>query len=67
MAMISSIPPVPEMMGVPRIVPGSSITCVLGNPEFPTSQEKALRRRIVSKALEALETSVSETTYFQAA
>ncbi len=67
MAMISAIPPVPEMMGVPRIIPGSSITCVLGNPEFPVSQEKALRRRIVSKALEALETPVKETTYFQAA
>lgn len=67
MAMISAIPPVPEMMGVPRIVPGSSITCVLGNPDFPVSQEQALRRRIVSKALEALETRVVDTTYFQAA
>ena len=67
MAMISAIPPVPEMMGVPRIVPGSYITCVLGNPEFPVSQEQALRRRIVVKALEALETPVRETTYFQAA
>jgi len=66
-AMISAIPPVPEMMGVPRIVPGSSITCVLGNPDFPVSQEQALRRRIVSKALEALETRVVDTTYFQAA
>ncbi len=65
--MVSAIPPVPDMMGVPRIVPGSSITCILGNPEFAVSQEKALRRRIVSKALEALETPVAETTYFQAA
>lgn len=67
MAMISAIPSVPEMMGVPRIVPGSFITCVLGNPDFPTSQEKALRRRIVSKAMEALETAVGETTQFAAA
>lgn len=65
--MISAIPPVPEMMVVPRIIPGQSITCLLGNPEFPASQEKALSRRIVSKALEALETRVTETTYFQAA
>ena len=65
--MISAIPSVPDMMGVPRIVPGSSITCVLGNPAFPVSQEKALRRRIVTSAMEALETPVTETTHFQPA
>jgi len=65
--MISAIPPVPEMMGVPRIVPGYSITSLLGNPHFPASQEKALRRRIVVKALEALQTPVEETTVFQVA
>lgn len=65
--MVSAIPPVPEMMGVPRIVSGYSITSVLGNPHFPLSQEKAFRRRIVVKALEALETPVGETTMFQVA
>lgn len=64
MAMISAIPLVPEMMGVPRIVPGYSITSVVGNPNFPPSQEKALRRRIVLKALEALETTVEKPTIF---
>jgi glycine reductase len=63
-AMISAIPLVPEMMGVPRIVPGYSITSVVGNPNFPPSQEKALRRRIVVKALEALETEVTAPTTF---
>lgn len=65
--MISAIPPVPQMMGVPRIVTGQAVTCPLGNPKWPLEQEKALRRRIVLQALEAIATPVEGTTIFHVA
>ena len=64
MAMISAIPPVPETMGVPRIVPGHAVTAVVGDPQLPRSEERAHRRRIVETALRALETRVSGPTIF---
>lgn len=52
------------MVGAHRIVPGISITHPLGNPELSPAREKALRRKIVLKALESLETPVEDSRVF---
>lgn len=62
--MISAIPPVPQTMGVPRIVPGRAVTYLLGEPGLPEADERLLRRRIVETALRALATPVDEPTTF---
>lgn len=66
-AMISAVPPVPQMMGVPRLVTGHSVTSLLGDPSLPPDQERALRRRIVLMALQALGEAVDEPTTFEVA
>jgi len=55
------------MFGVPRIVTGQAITSLLGNPQWPREQEKALRRRIALKALEVIAPPVGEPTVFAVA
>ena len=50
--------PVAVMVGANRIVPAAGIIHPLGNAELSTEDEKALRRRIVERALQALQTEV---------
>lgn len=64
--MVTAIPPVPQAMGVPRIVLGRAVTYLLGDPALPRTEERALRRRIVETALRALATPVAEPTTFDA-
>jgi glycine reductase len=52
------------MMGVRRIIPGIGITHPLGNPDLSVTREKELRRKIVMKAIESLETDVLEPKVF---
>ena len=52
------------MVGPHRIVPGTSVANPLGNLALPPAKEKELRRRIVEKALEALQTEVTQQTVF---
>jgi len=56
--------PVAVMVGANRIVPAAGIIHPLGNTELSAEEEKALRRRIVEKALQALRTEVVEPTVF---
>jgi betaine reductase len=56
--------PVAVMVGANRIVPAAGIIHPLGNTELSPDEEKALRRRIVEKALQALRTEVVEPTVF---
>ena len=56
--------PVAVMVGANRIVSASGIIQPLGNTELPPADEKALRRRIVEKALQALKTEVAQPTVF---
>jgi glycine reductase len=56
--------PVAVMVGANRIVPAAGIIHPLGNTELSPDEEKALRRRIVEKALQALRTDVVEPTVF---
>ena len=56
--------PVAVMVGANRIVPAAGIIHPLGNSELSAAEEKALRRRIVEKALHALQTEVVRPTVF---
>lgn len=58
--------PVAVMVGANRIVPAAGIIHPLGNAELSPDEEKALRRRIVEKALQALQTEVVQPTVFAA-
>ena len=58
--------PVAVMVGANRIVPAAGIIHPLGNAELPPDEERALRRRIVERALEALSADVAQPTVFRA-
>lgn len=61
---VSTMTPVAVMVGANRIVPAAGIIHPLGNAELSPAEEKALRRRIVDKALQALRTEVVRPTIF---
>ena len=56
--------PVAVMIGANRIVPAAGIIHPLGNADLSPADEKALRRRIVELALQALKTEVAKPTVF---
>jgi glycine reductase complex component B subunit gamma len=56
--------PVAVMVGANRIVPAAGIIHPLGNAELSPAEEKVLRRRIVERALQALQTEVVRPTVF---
>ena len=59
---IATVVPISQTVGANRIVPAVAIPHPLGNPALTHEEEKALRRKIVERALEALETPVDEQT-----
>ncbi len=62
---ICTVVPISLTVGANRIVPAIAIPHPLGNPSLEPKEEKALRRRIVEKALKALSTEVSGQTVFE--
>jgi glycine reductase len=56
--------PVAVRVGANRIVQAAGIIHPLGNAELAPENEKALRRRIVEQALQALRTEVAKPTVF---
>ena len=56
--------PVAVMVGANRVVPAAGIIHPLGNAELAPEDERALRRRIVERALAALRTEVVRPTVF---
>jgi glycine reductase len=52
------------MVGANRVVQAAGIIHPLGNAELSPEDEKALRRRIVEQALQALRTEVAKPTVF---
>ena len=61
---VCTVTPISLTVGANRIVPAIAIPHPLGNPNLPADDEKALRRKIVETALDALTTEVSEQTVF---
>jgi glycine reductase len=63
-AHICSIVPISKTVGANRIVPSVAIPHPLGDPAKSQDEEFALRKALVERALEALETEISEQTVF---
>ena len=62
---VCTVTPISMTVGANRIVPAIAIPHPLGNPALTLEEEKAIRRRILNTALEALSTEVSEQTIFE--
>jgi betaine reductase len=61
---ICTIVPISKTVGANRIVPAVAIPHPLGDPTKSEEQEKALRRTLVEKALEAMQTKLEGQTVF---
>ena len=62
---VCTVVPISLTVGANRIVPAIAIPHPLGNPALPIEEEKALRRKLVARALKALETPVDGQTVFE--
>jgi len=62
---VCTVVPISLTVGANRIVPAVAIPHPLGNPALPPDEERALRRRLVMKALRALTTPVDGQTVFE--
>ena len=60
-----TVTPISMTVGANRIVPTIAIPHPLGNPSLDKEEEKALRRKIVEKALTALTTEIDGQTIFE--
>ena len=63
-AHICTIVPISKTVGANRIIPAIAIPHPLGDPEKSRDEEKSLRRRLVDKALEAMQTKIEGQTVF---
>ena len=59
-----TVVPISLTVGANRIVPTLAIPHPLGDPKLDKSEEYALRKKLVSKALEALTTEVDGQKVF---
>lgn len=64
MVHICTIVPISLTVGANRIVPAVAIPHPLGDPSRTLEEEKVIRRKLVEKALRALQTEVSDQTVF---
>ena len=62
---ICTVTPISMTVGANRIVPAIAIPHPLGDPKKTMEEEKEIRRRIVTKALNALCTEVEDQTIFE--
>ena len=61
---MASIVPISQSVGANRIIPTVAIPHPLGNPALTAAEEKTIRKNLVDKALQALQTDVTEQTVF---
>lgn len=64
-AHVCSIVPISLTVGANRIVPSVAIPHPLGDPALPPDAERALRRRLVEAALDAVATRVEGQRVFE--
>jgi len=57
--------PISQTVGANRIVPAIAIPHPFGDPSRTPEEEKVRRRRLVEKALKALQTEIEEQTVFE--
>ena len=62
---IATVVPISLTVGANRIVPAIAIPHPLGNPALTMEEEKDIRRKILDKALTALQTPVDDQTVFE--
>ena len=62
---VCTVTPISLTVGANRIVPAIAIPHHLGNPALDKAEEKELRRKLVLKALKALETPVDGQKVFE--
>lgn len=62
---VCTVVPISLTVGANRIVPAVAIPHPLGNPKLSKEEEKVLRRKLVEKALKALQTEVDGQTVFE--
>jgi glycine reductase len=62
---ICTVVPISLTVGANRIVPAVAIPYPLGNPALSASDERSLRKKLIQKALKALETEVEGQTVFE--
>lgn len=63
--MISALFSLALTTGAPRVVRGTRIEHVCGNPRLSPAEDLAFGTTIVEKALEAVSTAVAEPTLFE--
>ena len=63
---VCTIVPISQTVGANRIVPAVAIPHPLGDPTKTPEEEKVIRRKLVERALEALQTPITEQTVFPA-
>jgi glycine reductase len=63
-AVISALAPVAVDLGANRVVRGVKIPHPCGDPTLDPGADRALRRRLVSVALQALTASIAQPTIF---
>jgi len=61
---VSALDALAKSIGSNRIVRGKAITSVVGDPTLSRDDERRFRKRLVMKALAALQTAVEEPTVF---
>ena len=62
---LCTVTPISMTVGANRIVPTIAIPHPLGDPSLDPAEEKALRRGLVERGLEALQTEVDDQTIFE--
>ena len=62
---VCTVTPISMTVGANRIVPAVAIPHPLGNPSLAAADEKQLRRKILTTALNALSTEVDGQTIFE--
>jgi glycine reductase complex component B subunit gamma len=63
--LITALPTIAVMVGANRIVRGIAITHPVGDPAQNQRDERALRRRMVERALTMLESAVEPRTVWE--
>ena len=60
-----TVTPISMTVGATRIGPTIALPHPLGNPALTPEEEKAIRTKLVNRALEALTTEVEDQTIFE--